>query len=93
MKLEKIMLKLHLQEDCEKREIKCEFCAKRMRFEEELKHLEVCGKFILPCPNKCKEGKEIPRENLPEHLADHCSRQKIKCPFWDGGCQYMVSVI
>lgn len=90
MKLEKIVLKYHLHEDCVKREIRCEFCSVRMRAEDEVNHLGTCGKFKLPCPNKCSEGKELLRENMQDHLENSCTREKIKCPFWDGGCKYEV---
>ncbi|XP_060586823.1 TNF receptor-associated factor 4-like [Ruditapes philippinarum] len=88
MKLEKIVLKHHLQEDCDKRDIRCEFCSMRMRAEEEVHHLGTCGKFKMPCPNKCSNGKELERENMRDHLENTCTREMIKCPFWDGGCQF-----
>lgn len=62
----------------------------RLVAENELSHLGVCGKFVLPCPNRCTDGKQVRREELQEHLDHACSRQKIKCPFWDGGCKYTV---
>ncbi|XP_052248428.1 TNF receptor-associated factor 4-like isoform X2 [Dreissena polymorpha] len=88
MKLEKVLLHNHMTDECNKRHIKCEFCAVRLIAENETSHLGVCGKFVLPCPNRCSNGKEVRREDLQEHLDHACSRQKIKCPFWDGGCKY-----
>ena len=64
-----------------------------MLADEEETHLNVCGKFTLPCPNRCSDGKHVRRELLQEHMDEHCSRQKIKCPFWDGGCQYVVGTL
>ena len=61
--LEKSMLRKHLQEDCPKREVKCDFCNIPILVEQEESHLTVCGKFIIPCPNECKKG-EIPREEV-----------------------------
>lgn len=57
------MLRAHLQEDCPKREVKCDFCNIPITVEQEESHLTVCGKFMIPCPNECKKG-EIPREEV-----------------------------
>lgn len=61
--LEKSMLRAHLQEECPKREVKCDFCNIPITVEQEESHLTVCGKFMIPCPNDCKKG-EIPREEV-----------------------------
>ncbi|XP_011456656.4 TNF receptor-associated factor 4 [Magallana gigas] len=86
--LEKSMLRAHLQEDCPKREVKCDFCNIPITVEQEESHLTVCGKFMIPCPNECKKG-EIPREELQDHLENKCPQQQVPCPFHDAGCEFM----
>ncbi|XP_052799369.1 TNF receptor-associated factor 4-like [Mya arenaria] len=89
-KLEKVVLRHHMMEECDRRFIKCEFCGVRLMALDEVNHLGICGKFKLPCPNKCNtDDMDLRREDLQDHLDNDCPRQKIKCPFWDGGCNYM----
>lgn len=67
MELEKSHLRKHLQQECQKRGIRCDFCHIPIKQEEEQSHLEVCGQFLLPCPHNCKKG-EIPREEVKKRL-------------------------
>lgn len=61
--LGKPTIRQHLLEECPKREIKCDFCDIPILYEQEESHLQVCGRFMIPCPNECKKG-EIPREEV-----------------------------
>ena len=45
--------KKHFAEDCLKNDAVCEFCRQRFNKADEVEHLNVCGKFLIPCPNNC----------------------------------------
>ena len=85
--LERRFVQKHLDEDCTKRGVKCEFCLSEIAFEDEIDHYNTCGKFRVPCPNGCKM-KEIPREQVEQHLATECPKQKVSCPFAEAGCDF-----
>ncbi|XP_013420704.1 TNF receptor-associated factor 4 [Lingula anatina] len=84
---EKRFLDKHRDEDCPKRKIACEFCKSNILFEEEIEHLNLCKRFPIPCPNGCKR-KDIPREEVAEHMEGDCPKQTVPCPFVDCGCEY-----
>ncbi|XP_048776587.1 TNF receptor-associated factor 4-like [Ostrea edulis] len=86
--LGKPTIRQHLLEECPKREIKCDFCDIPILYEQEESHLQVCGRFMIPCPNECKKG-EIPREEMQEHLENRCPQQQVPCPFHEAGCDFM----
>ncbi|XP_061197989.1 TNF receptor-associated factor 4-like [Saccostrea echinata] len=88
LELEKAKLRRHLQDECPKREISCDFCSMPIPFDQEEAHLQVCGRFLIPCPNDCKKG-EIPREEMQDHLENKCPQQQVPCPFHDAGCDFM----
>lgn len=80
-------LEKHKLEDCPKRITQCQFCETTLIADAEANHLQICGKFPIPCPNGCKK-KEIIRENLAEHLENKCVRQELDCPFSEYGCDF-----
>lgn len=59
----KINEKKHVTESCLKNEISCEFCTTKFPKLEEVNHLNVCPKFVVPCPSGCGRN-EIIRENV-----------------------------
>ncbi|PAA62246.1 hypothetical protein BOX15_Mlig027678g3 [Macrostomum lignano] len=87
VEFEKRFLEKHRNDDCPKREIHCQFCEIRLIAENEAEHLEICPKFLVPCPNKCKR-REVARERLTEHLENECMKQDLNCPFASYGCQF-----
>ena len=56
----KKFLDSHLKVDCPRRKVNCQFCDLTLTQAEEIEHLDVCEKYLVPCPNGCKK-KEIPR--------------------------------
>ncbi|KAK3084576.1 hypothetical protein FSP39_015701 [Pinctada imbricata] len=88
LELEKSQLRAHLHDECPRREIRCDFCSIPILYEQEAKHLQVCGKFLIPCPNGCKKG-EVPREEIAEHLENKCPKQEVPCPFQEAGCDFV----
>ncbi|VDP86466.1 unnamed protein product [Echinostoma caproni] len=77
----------HLNDDCPKRSKKCKFCDAFLMAANELKHIGVCPKFPVSCPNGCK-AHEIPRSQLTEHLTTECTKQDLPCPFASHGCKF-----
>ena len=63
VKVERAHLRVHMVDECLKREINCDFCKMPILAEQEANHLSVCGKFLLPCPNNCKKG-EVTRADV-----------------------------
>lgn len=63
IEFEKRFLEKHLRDDCQKRDMTCEFCKEIIAADEEMTHLNHCARFPVPCPNGCKK-KEIPREEV-----------------------------
>ncbi|TPP62459.1 TNF receptor-associated factor 3 [Fasciola gigantica] len=77
----------HLNDDCPKRSKKCKFCDATLMAANELKHIGVCPKFPVSCPNGCKVH-EIPRSQLTQHLTTECTKQDLPCPFAAHGCVF-----
>ena len=60
---EKRFLEAHVNDDCTKRMVVCEFCDKKIFYKDEIAHMNACVKFPVPCPNGCKLT-DIPREKV-----------------------------
>ncbi|KAL3313459.1 TNF receptor-associated factor 4 [Cichlidogyrus casuarinus] len=88
LEFERRYLGRHVERDCVKRKIQCEFCGRELLAEAQPGHIEVCPKFPVPCPNKCKK-KEIPRDMFEEHIQNKCSKQANTCPFGHHGCEFV----
>ncbi|XP_041456126.1 TNF receptor-associated factor 5-like [Lytechinus variegatus] len=84
---DKRFLETHLEDDCTKRMVQCEFCQKKIFFKDEIAHMNACQNFPVPCPNGCKLT-EIPRGEVKAHVDKDCPKSKIPCPFSDFGCPY-----
>ncbi|CAI8012060.1 TNF receptor-associated factor 5 [Geodia barretti] len=85
--------------DCEHRPYRCRYCyMKRGTYksitgkgESPLQgecHYDVCGQYLLECPNKCGK-KSIKRKNIPLHR-ERCPLEKLNCPFKYAGCSLPV---
>ena len=82
----------HVRDSCPLREIMCELCQGKVKANEMNPHLGDCEEFPLDCSNGCsREGedgvREVKRKDIPVHLDNHCSLQKVQCPYWDHGCK------
>uniref|UniRef100_F6T7F9 Zinc finger protein n=1 Tax=Ciona intestinalis TaxID=7719 RepID=F6T7F9_CIOIN len=80
----------HLQIECSKRLVVCEFCALHLKAENEIEHLKSCIRFPVTCPKKCGT-KEIPREELNAHLELDCQLADKVCPYETVGCTFTCS--
>lgn len=77
----------HIANECLKNEVECEFCFEQIVKADEMSHLSVCPRFLIPCPSNCGI-KEIPREKMANHLQNECKRHEVSCPFADSNCEF-----
>lgn len=86
MSIQRLTLKHHLQEACEKRTYTCPYCqvyenAFDVVMEE---HADDCPSYPVQCPNRCHLG-TVDRCCLEQHLAI-CPQQELTCPLHHAGC-------
>ena len=78
-------LQRHMQEDCDKRPYKCNYCNEEGTHGFIIKsHLPVCPKFPTKCPKDCDNL--MRREELQTHLATQCPNMEVACEFAYAGC-------
>ena len=71
---------------CPQRPYTCKYCGYKGTFDGmRTKHWSICGKYPVPCPNKC-DLLDIPRESLDKHLKEGCLQKERKCEFAYAGC-------
>ena len=89
-KVQRRALSEHKLKLCPKRLFRCEFCGYEGTYDEvTAKHLLVCEKYPLSCPNGCgEEGLE--RQGVSMHLKESCPLQVIQCEFSHAGCKTQV---
>ena len=75
---------------CPMRTVKCEYCSNSVKACGMNGHLEVCGEFPIPCPNKCSEEFRVKRKNKSIHLSQECPLQLTECPYSQYGCEVRV---
>ncbi|XP_064653213.1 TNF receptor-associated factor 4-like [Lineus longissimus] len=83
---EKRFLDKHLNDDCTRRKVPCDYCGTCIYVDEEVDHLNECPKFPVTCPNGCKKT-ELIREELEVHMDTECPKQPVDCPFAAFGCE------
>ena len=49
-------------------------------------HYAVCGKYLVTCPNKCKDDL-YERSKIEDHVNNYCPLTEISCPFAYAGCE------
>ncbi|KAI6658034.1 TNF receptor-associated factor [Oopsacas minuta] len=74
----------HCRDLCPMRIISCRYCNKKEKAIDQEKHFDVCSKYPISCPNKCRD--KFPRGVLSEHRAK-CELEEISCPFSEYGCK------
>ena len=80
-------LQIHKTNYCPNRPFTCQYCNYKDIFNKVTnKHMAVCTKYPIECPNKCGE-KAIERQHLRKHLEETCPLQVIKCEFSYAGCE------
>nr|XP_032644603.1 TNF receptor-associated factor 4 [Chelonoidis abingdonii] len=79
IKLSRRDLPDHLQHDCPKRRVKCEFCASDFTGEAYENHQGVCPQESVYCENKC--GARMMRRLLSQHTLTDCPKRTQPCPY------------
>ena len=71
---------------CPRRPYQCEYCQGYDSFYEDVlhNHWPVCDFYPVLCQNGCTEN--IPRQNIHDHVANHCSMTVVECEFKLFGC-------
>ena len=82
--LQRNELKLHQQEDCSNREVRCEHCDMMLIHRYLSTHLDECPKIEVSC-ELCHEV--MCREDMVQHLAEDCVEKEIECPFAKYKCE------
>ncbi|XP_065904789.1 TNF receptor-associated factor 4-like [Dysidea avara] len=80
----------HVEMECLRRKIVCQFCSIRDEFQFiEGEHKKLCPGILLPCPNKCDIG-TIKRGDMEEHLKI-CPLESIHCEYHEVGCTDVIT--
>ena len=74
---------------CPKRPWKCQHCEFASTYDVEMKHMEQCVKYPVPCPNECEIGM-VPRCDVEKHRTE-CPLEPMLCEFVDVGCSVKVA--
>eukprot|EP00117_Sycon_ciliatum_P043389 scpid40615/ scgid31421/ TNF receptor-associated factor 3; CD40 receptor-associated factor 1; TRAFAMN len=70
-------LSSHMKHDCLYRKVVCQYCDEYVAILEIETHNSECVKFPVACPQEC--GEEVPRCELPEHVAQMCELSEVEC--------------
>ena len=88
MKVTRDELKIHLEDACVQRKIRCMHCYNYLRVCDISIHINECPKMRLPCELKC--GKIMCRTDVSLHLEDYCPEKEIPCPFAKYSCEVRI---
>jgi TNF receptor-associated factor 4 len=77
MKVARRLGSQHRASECSKRLVGCRYCSKEFVAETLAVHHTKCGRFPLPCPNRCSSS-EIAREELETHLKERCAGPAVQ---------------
>ncbi|XP_070581838.1 TNF receptor-associated factor 2-like [Ptychodera flava] len=81
----------HLERNCIRRPVTCQFCNDEVTYEESKSHQKQCPKYPVIC-QYCGR-KDILREKIAIHqdlVKGDCKKKPIPCHFKDVGCDEMV---
>jgi len=79
----------HMELECPCRKVDCQYChiTEEHQFIE-TEHKELCPKFPLSCPNKCKI-ESIPRQDMEVHRKE-CPLEIVQCEYYNAGCEEVI---
>ena len=83
--LQRNKLKIHEEEKCPQRNVRCKHCRKGFKSCELPRHIGVCRKMKVTCELKC--DRVICREDMEYHLQNECVERRIECPFAKYNCE------
>lgn len=75
--------------NCDYRIIQCKNCNIETPFISLNQHYTTCPKYPIECPQQCNT--KVQRENINEHILNECPNTKVKCPYYDMGCECMYA--
>ncbi|XP_046855647.1 TNF receptor-associated factor 6-like [Xenia sp. Carnegie-2017] len=86
IQLHRSLLDEHLKNDCEYRNVKCEYCGKDVPYDSLKDHLDnICDNAPVPC-KYCKQL--IQRKNIENHENTTCDEVPTECEFQAIGCNH-----
>ncbi|XP_066911274.1 TNF receptor-associated factor 6-like isoform X2 [Clytia hemisphaerica] len=89
--VQRVHLKDHLDNDCVRRVIECEYCNIKIVYSRVVEHNETCTNFPVVCPNNC--GTKLIRQQLKQHMEADCPKLILNCPYQDAGCEFQGSKV
>ena len=82
---------IHLAKECPRRMVQCQYCHDMVEYESiEGQHKEMCPKLPLPCPNKCRKGRIVCREDMEAYITE-CPLEIIQCEYHSVGCNIKMA--
>lgn len=85
--LKRLSIQVHLTNECELRQCKCDHCEFSARYNEIAEHFDTCQEYPVPCPKDCEE--QVRRKHLAAHK-HKCLMEETDCPFKCVGCYVKV---
>ncbi|XP_046855637.1 TNF receptor-associated factor 3-like [Xenia sp. Carnegie-2017] len=86
VQLPRSLLDEHLKNDCEYRNVKCEYCGKDVPYGSLKDHIDnICEYAPVVC-GYCNQ--KIPRNNIEKHESTICDEVPTKCEFQAIGCNH-----
>ena len=72
----------HQQKQCDRRPFICKYCHYRSTFKDiNTKHLQVCPKHPVDCPQRCGLIKTLERQDVQNHIKYECDMTIVECDF------------
>jgi len=81
-------LEEHITALCEWRIVECGHCSEAYPKCLDEKHLEICKKLPVECPDGC--GSIVVREKISDHSSKDCPLTEIFCPYSEMGCNKKI---
>ena len=81
---DRMLIKRHVKEECEWREIPCKYCSVPHAICKMKDHLRACPEHPVTCVNGCGE-EGLLHKNIAGHL-EVCPEAVVDCPFKEMGC-------
>ena len=79
---------MHMKNTCTQRKIPCDHCFRNFKYFDMSQHLKECPRIKLSCELKC--GVVMCREDMTQHLEEHCPEKEIACPFAKYNCKVRI---
>ena len=91
MKVTRNEQNMHMKNTCTQRSMPCDHCFRYFKYCDLFQHIKVCTRIKLSCELKC--GVVMFREDIAQHLEEHCPEKEIACPFAKYNCKVRIKRI